>query len=139
MPRAFVLPLVLVAAGLLAACAVGGDDRELQYVVVPHPDDEYQGWGLVTGRDDTYPVFVLLTKGELSQACDGSAFQPEYGERAPQPQPFVGDDPERCAAQRVDAWHVFLDGMAELEGWGPDTADAVTRTGVVAAAFANPA
>ncbi|QBI20701.1 hypothetical protein ER308_14785 [Egibacter rhizosphaerae] len=119
----------LVAAVLLAGCgwwagsvreppdapAPAAGERGLQYVVIAHPDDEYQGWGLIGGRDDTYPVFLLLTRGEVTGRCDGEAFQPERGERPPEPQPFDPTDVARCAEQRVDSWHAFLDGIAELE------------------------
>jgi hypothetical protein len=120
--RALRALLLLVAAGVVAAaCGPGGPvaseggARVLQYVLVPHPDDEYQGWALVGGRPETYPVFILLTHGERTVMCDGRGFHPEHGERAPQPQPFVADDPARCAAQRLDTWHAFLDAMAELD------------------------
>ena len=146
-PRRALALVAVVIALVLAACA-GNDDadrvgpepgpapadgeRGLQYVVIPHPDDEYQAWSLVTDRTDAYPVFLLLTQGEAAGACDGRAFQPEHGERAPSPQPFDADDPGRCAEQRVDAWHAFLDGMAELEpALEPDPGSPRSRTGTV--------
>jgi hypothetical protein len=124
--RALRALFLLVAAGLVAAACgpdVAGssgqgndaDGRRLQYVLVPHPDDEYQGWALVAERSETYPVFILLTHGERTVMCDGRGFHPEHGERAPQPQPFVADDRARCAAQRLDTWHAFLDAMAALD------------------------
>ena len=124
LPRRAGTALVVSALLFLAGCT-GAPDRELQYVVVPHPDDEYQAWSLVAERPETYPVFVLLTRGERTALCDGRAFQPEHGERPPQPQPFDPDDEERCAAQRVDAWHAFLDGMADLD----DTLDVPEEVG----------
>ena len=85
------------------------------YVVVPHPDDELQGWSLVQDRANAYPVFVLCTHGENTAAADGHAHQPELGEWTPPPQPWGERGSETVRAQRLASFHVFLDAMAGVD------------------------
>jgi hypothetical protein len=89
--------------------------RQLQYVLIPHPDDELQGWSLVEGAQDNYPVFVLLTHGEGTAMGDGHGLDVAAGERTPQPQPFHGPRSAFLHAQRLDSWHAFLDAMAGVD------------------------
>ena len=85
------------------------------YVVVPHPDDEFEAWALVQDRAGAYPVFVLCTHGERTVAADGHAHQPELGEWTPQPQPWAGPGSDTVRAQRVGSFHAFLDAMADVD------------------------
>ena len=89
--------------------------QRLQYVLVPHPDDEFSAWSLIQDSTENYPVFVLLTHGEATGMCDGHGLQVDLGERVPQPQPFTGMYTKNCAAQRLDSWHAFLDAIAEID------------------------
>lgn len=91
------------------------DDRLLQYVLVPHPDDELSGWSLVQRSPELYMVFVLLTRGEATTFADGHGLQADLGERVPRPQPFAGPGTATVKAQRLDAWHAFLNGAARLD------------------------
>lgn len=88
------------------------DNRRLRYYVLPHPDDEYEAWSLLDGDDTHYVVFVLFTKGEQSGYCNGTGFEPGTGERQPLPAGFEERWSTRCAEQRIDSWHHFLDSMA---------------------------
>jgi hypothetical protein len=88
---------------------------QLQYVVIPHPDDEFEGWSMVEAAASNYPVFILLTHGEGTTFADGHGYDPARGERAPQPQPFHGPGSLFVHAQRVDSWHQFLDAMAGID------------------------
>jgi hypothetical protein len=105
---------------------VGAAPRRIQYVVVPHPDDEFQAWSLIEGTTDRYTVFVLLTHGEASGMLDGHGFDAAKGERTPQPQPFHGRHSTFGRAQRLDSWHAFLDAMADED---PATLDVPTFHG----------
>ena len=89
--------------------------QQLQYILIPHPDDEFQGWSLVEGSVHNYPVFVLLTHGEGTGMGEGHGLQAALGERVPQPQPFHGPRSLFLRAQRLDSWHAFLDLMAEVD------------------------
>lgn len=89
--------------------------QQLQYVLIPHPDDEFSAWSLIQNSTENYPVFILLTHGEATGMCDGHGLQVDLGERVPQPQPFTGTHTANCGAQRLDSWHAFLDGMAEID------------------------
>jgi LmbE family N-acetylglucosaminyl deacetylase len=85
------------------------------YVVVPHPDDEFEAWALLQDRAGAYPVFVLCTHGERTVAADGRAHQPELGEWTPQPQPWAGPGSATVRAQRIASFHAFLDAMADVD------------------------
>ncbi len=100
-----------------------GSPTRLQYVLIPHPDDEFEAWSLIGGQPELYPVFILLTHGEATGMCLGSGLREDLGERVPQPQPFTGPHTPNCAAQRLDSWHTFLDAMAGID----DTLDVPTR------------
>ena len=89
--------------------------ERIVYVVVPHPDDEFEAWALLENRPRDYPVFVLCTHGEWTGAADGSAHQPELGERTPLPQPWGGPGSETVRLQRLDSFSAFLDGMSALD------------------------
>lgn len=88
---------------------------QLQYIVIPHPDDEFEAWSLIENAVDNYPVFLLCTHGEATGLADGSAFQPQLGEWLPQPQPWAGPHTPTIRAQRLHSWHAFLDAMAERD------------------------
>ena len=89
--------------------------RQLQYVLIPHPDDELQAWSMVEGAEDDHPVFILLTHGEATGMGDGHGLEVARGERIPQPQPFHGPHSLFLHAQRLDSWHAFLDAMADVD------------------------
>jgi hypothetical protein len=80
---------------------------QIQYVLIPHPDDEFSAWSLIQRAADNYPVFILLTRGERTAYCDLHGLQAQLGERPPQG--------ATCPERRLDAWHTFLDGMAALD------------------------
>ena len=97
--------------------------RRLRYVVIPHPDDEFEAWSLVEHAPDHYAVFLLMTRGEASGYCSGSGIlntdtgdQTVFGERLPQPQPFTGKQTKNCKAQRVDAFDASFDALAAVDG-----------------------
>lgn len=101
-----------VAASALGACAeLAPDRRRLLYVVIPHPDDEFEAWSVVERSPDTYPVFVLMTHGESTMYADGRGLRTDLGEVAPSPMPFAGRGSETVRRQRVGSWHRFLDAM----------------------------
>ena len=93
-------------------------DLKIRYIVLPHPDDEFEAWSMVAGDTTHYIVFILLTRGEYSRYCDGSGIsqlQTDRAERLPQPQPFTGEGTPTCAEQRLDAWSTFLDTRGGVE------------------------
>ena len=94
---------------------VGTTKTQIVYVVVPHPDDEFQAWALIERSADNYPVFVLCTHGESTGMADGRAHQPELGEWTPPPQPWGGPGSDTVRAQRVASFSAFLDGMAGVD------------------------
>lgn len=89
--------------------------RQLQYVVIPHPDDEFEAWSLIERSSDNYPVFLLCTQGEATGMADGRGFQPQLGEWLPLPQPWAGPQTSTLRSQRLHSWHAFLDAMADTD------------------------
>lgn len=88
---------------------------QLVYIVVPHPDDEFEAWSLLEDAADNYPVFVLCTHGEQTSLADGRGHQPELGEWTPPPQPWGEPGSATVRAQRLASFHAFLDAMADLD------------------------
>lgn len=89
----------------------------IDYLVAPHPDDEISSWALIDNDSNSYPVFMVMTQGELSGYCDIEArrnYEPEYGELPPVPEPF-GKSLETCKQARIASWHLFLDTMATVD------------------------
>lgn len=63
------LALGLMAVGCAPAQA-NPSPSNVSYVVVPHPDDEWQTWSLVENSPANYKVFIVLTKGEQTGYCN---------------------------------------------------------------------
>lgn len=119
----------------LVTSAVVTTKKQLTYVVIPHPDDEWEAWSLIEKSSDNYPVFVLLTQGEETSACrtpaEGSATGPSWyqGPSAPTGQPdyneYVHGNPWQgrwnpaCPAARLASFHLFLDRMAQFDSTLP--------------------
>lgn len=89
--------------------------QQIQYVVIPHPDDELSAWSLIQRSPADYPVFIVLTQGEQTQMGDGRGLQADRGEVIPQPQPFTGRGTPNLRGQRLSSWHGFLDAMSATD------------------------
>ena len=100
---------------LLRRWSARGAKRQIVYVVVPHPDDEFEAWSLLADAADSYPVFVLCTHGEQTSLSDGRGHQPELGEWTPPPQPWGEPGSATVRAQRLASFHAFLDAMADVD------------------------
>lgn len=111
----------LALAALLAAACTGAphDDpatpASVDYIVSPHPDDEFQGWSLVEDSPSTYQVFIVLTHGEETGFCRPRAYA-EDGLDAPFERPA---DPEpqgrwtpSCERARLGSWLAFMEDMS---------------------------
>lgn len=94
--------------------------KQLQYVVIPHPDDEFAAWALIEKSSSNYPVFIVLTRGEHTQYCtpEGKvALQVDLGEHEPSPYPYVGKGTSSCGGARMNSWKRFLDDMAGVDSF----------------------
>lgn len=92
--------------------------ERLQYVVIPHPDDEFSAWALIEKSSGNYPIFIVLTRGEHTQYCapDGkTALQAHLGEYEPSPYPYVGRGSRNCGQARMNSWQRFLNDMARAD------------------------
>jgi hypothetical protein len=101
-----------------------GGKKQLAYIVIPHPDDEFEAWSLIQTSPDNYPVFLLMTHGEETSGCttgvDGgiSWFQPTLGEVV-YGNPYQGKWKPSCDAARLAGFHMFLDRMAQQDSTLP--------------------
>ena len=100
-----------------AATASEAPDK-VDYIVVPHPDDEIQAWSLIEDRPDTYKVFIMLTRGEQTAFCDSPGYDPDTGEAPPRPAP-AGRWTRSCEAARQDSFFGFLEAMATVDSGLP--------------------
>lgn len=91
------------------------------YVVLPHPDDEFEVWSQLQDTPDVYKVFVLLTHGEETVNClpDLPGYDPAV-EPAPSPRP-VGLWTTACEDARLSSWRDFLSDMSDTDPSVPGT------------------
>lgn len=83
---------------------------DAQLTVLPHPDDEWQAWGIAERLGCASNVAVLLTRGEQSGFCDSA---PGAG----------GRFSETCVDRRLDSWLSFYEAMPLIEPHGADEAE----------------
>ncbi len=104
--------------------------KQIAYVVIPHPDDEWEAWSLIEKSPANYPVFILLTQGEETGGChpkEIAGVGPHWyqGPNSPVGQPNLGEyvlgNPWQgrwtasCSAARIASYHLFLDRMAKVD------------------------
>lgn len=97
------LVLALAGVGVAPMSATAAAPTHLQYVVIPHPDDEWQAWAQVENDPTTYKIFVLMTNGEQSMYCDS------YG----------GKWSFACENKRLNSWAGFFSQMATTDATLP--------------------
>jgi hypothetical protein len=88
---------------------------KLRYILVPHPDDEFDAWSRVGNETDHYKVFILLTQGECSAFADGHGVKTGHDMIPPRPSLSRTSSKATRKAARVNSWHGFLDGMGALD------------------------
>jgi len=110
------------SATATAGTGVGGArPSSVLYVVLPHPDDEFEVWSQVQDTPDVYKVFVLLTHGEESANC--LPHLPGYDpavEPGPSPLP-LGPWTTTCEEARLNSWRDFLSDMSDTDPSVPGT------------------
>lgn len=119
---------VAALAGLAAlACLVqtgpvqavtARDARTMTYVVMAHPDDEFEAWSLIEHRPGAYTVFITATRGEETRFCNAPTynrlgFDPP-SELAPQPEPH-GKWTRSCELARLGSWVGFFTDMGRTD------------------------
>lgn len=94
--------------------ALSGGPTKVMYVVVPHPDDEFQAWPLIENTPDTHKVFLMLTRGEQPYYCDSPAYDDQYGARPPDPWPD-GRWSLSCEQARINSFFGFMKDMGAVD------------------------
>ena len=74
-------------------------------MLLPHPDDEFQVWSEVEDREDSYTVFLLMTRGEESSYCDSDT--------------GGGRWTDTCESARLSSWVDFFERMGESDATLP--------------------
>ena len=110
--------IALLAACTAAATAIAADvarPSTVTYMVIPHPDDEFQAWSLIEDDPDDYTVFILLTRGEETGFCnpetyESSGYQPGV-ELPASPEP-TGKWTESCEDARLNSFTRYFTDMS---------------------------
>lgn len=99
--------LVAAATFVVAAPEAGAaDPTQLNFVVMPHPDDEFSQWGMVGASAADYKVFLFMTRGEASGFCEASGGIPSY------------QGPGSPGGNQPDLWEINPLGTGQYLWWG---------------------
>jgi hypothetical protein len=123
-PRAVLLAaaLVILVGGVLVARSLASSSTSVVVVLSPHPDDEMQAWGALDTWEADHVVLAYLTRGEATSRCgsDLPGWQEGTGELEPTPHPD-GPGTDTCTQARIGSTVDFLERMAPVTDWLPDT------------------
>lgn len=102
---------------------------EIEYLIVPHEDDEWQDWSRIEYTPDLFKVFIVLSRGEQSSFCDhvDGGLQAASGELPPAT-PVSGRFTESCADSRLASWRSYFTDMATVDPYLPGDFGPVVRT-----------
>ncbi|HHU10420.1 MAG TPA: hypothetical protein GXZ60_10455 [Intrasporangiaceae bacterium] len=110
--------LAVVLASVAVFTLIGTDNeaaRGIHLMVMPHPDDELQGWATLTNDPTVYTVFLTMTNGEATVRCApdaaARALRTDLGERAIRTEGLESNSPA-CRDIRLESWNAFLDEAA---------------------------
>jgi hypothetical protein len=101
--------------------------EQVAYLLIPHPDDEFEAWSAIEDQPRTQQLFIYLTRGEAGCQLGFPYYQPSLGEDAPGGAP--GYERRSCAENRVGSTLSFLRTMASDDpslGPMPDTRHELT-------------
>jgi hypothetical protein len=114
-----VLVLAAVVTGVTWAARSG---TSVVLVLLPHPDDEMQAWGVLDELAHDHVVLAYLTRGEGTNHCnpDLPGWQDGTGEERPDPIP-QGPGSRECEEARIRSTIRFLEAMAPVTDWLPAT------------------
>ncbi|MBO0611041.1 hypothetical protein [Myceligenerans salitolerans] len=124
-----VVALACVGAVRVSAATDVAAQRVL-YSLVPHPDDEFEFWSLVEDDPKTFPVFLVLTRGEQTSFC-GRAFEKGWQPDL-EPKPSVrptGRWTQECRTARVDALLRYMQHMSSQDPTIPGDFEAPRTVG----------
>lgn len=115
---ALVLPATVAAAAPVVAPVAGA---EVQYIIAPHQDDEWQDWSQIE-NSDAFTVYIVMSRGEQTAFCPGYSIglQAPKGEIAATPTPG-GRFTASCEDARLSSWRNFFTKMAVTDDTLPGT------------------
>lgn len=113
--------LSLLVTPVTSSYAATASPRQMSYIVIPHPDDEFETWSLVENSSANYKVFIVATRGESSGYCDDAGFY----------------TPEACKAGRLQMFRNYLTQMSYTDptipgsfSWTPSVSTYMPSNGV---------
>lgn len=123
----FTWPLI---GDLAAHTAVLPTPTRVDYIVVPHPGDEFQAWSLIEDDPTSYKVFILATRGEESSSCEPGAHRRAWQPRLEPPADPVprGRWTASCEKAALGSWVRFFTEQARSD---PTLPSALRHTGSV--------
>jgi hypothetical protein len=113
----FVLSLSVLLANAVSSAPPAGAlplKTQVTYVVSPHPDDEFEAWSLVQNSTANFEIFVVLTHGEQTVACDHTGAWLDPGE-IPPPVGNPGRGSLGCGVDRIASHRVALNNQANYD------------------------
>lgn len=139
---ALVVAAVTLSGVVTFASPASAAGSQLSYIVMPHPDDEFQGWSLIGGSSGNNKVFIYATSGDETSACarqdqgtgsgpywyqgpSSPVGQPNYGEVAPLRSPWNNDSTggkskPACVDSRRHSTRQFLAAQAFVDATIPN-------------------
>jgi len=101
--------------------------NKVSYIVIPHPDDEFQTAMMTQDSPDNYQVTITMTHGEQTSYCNPAALKVslQAKEIPPTPLPTSQWSPS-CDAARLNSWVGY---MTEMSKTDPGTPGNVTDLG----------
>jgi hypothetical protein len=141
--------VAVVAIGALAAVIIAGaaaaivtsqagskpvstKPTRVSYVVIPHPDDEFQDWSLIEHAPANYTVVISATEGEQTGYCVPSVYRSagwQKGKEPPADPVPRGRWTESCAQARIHSWLGFFRDMGKSDPTIPSTLRYAGRKG----------
>lgn len=101
---------------------------KVMYVVIPHPDDEFQAWSLIENTPDVHKVFMVLVRGEQASYCNSPAYEAQHGAKPPNPWPD-GRWSLTCEQARINSFLGFMQDMGVTDDGLPEIYDSLGTRG----------
>lgn len=121
---AILAAFILIPLGATSAQA-SANPQQVSYVVIPHPDDEWQTWALIENSTANYKVFIIATEGDQTGYCP-KPFKGKFPDPTPIPNAKWTAD---CSQARINSWLDFTTRMSKTDPAVPGDWEALGKKG----------